>query len=207
MPLSISTTDVDLCTRALALLGLKGISSLSDGTDKADTCATLYRQVKLRVLTAHPWKFTLTFRQLARETAAPAMRWTYAYALPSDRLGAGHLRLYPTSDVGEHPVAEYEILGGKVYTDEAALWASYQQDQSEDNFPAHVQVLMGYALAAELAEPLTDDTSKAEKWDKEAWGNPGEQEDGGYFRTAKRIDSTGQPGARLSRFPLVDVRG
>lgn len=206
MSLSIGTTDAKLCSAALILLGNSPINTLDGDDDVTTTCATIYPTVRKNVLSIHPWKATTAKRQLARDATDPISEWKYQYALPTDRAGIIKLQLFPTSDVGGVPIADYEIQGNRILTNETEVWADYQTAIAEVDFPAHIQQLMIYALAAELAEPLTDDSEKGDRWNVRAWGLPSEDGQGGYFRTARTIDSMGQPGPRLKRFSLVDVR-
>jgi len=66
---------------------------------------------------------------------------------------------------------------------------------------------MIYTAAARFAEPLTDDSSKAEGWDMKAYGSPSEMQQGGYFAIAKQIDAQQRPSQEASGdYSLIDVR-
>lgn len=206
MSLSIGTTDAKLCSAALVLLATKPITALTDESDRAKSCATLYPVIRNRLMAIYGWKFTKSKIQLNRDTTAPISEWTYAYGLPTDRMGEAILELFPTSNVGEAPISRYEIHGNRVLTEETEVWADYQHDVAESEFPPHFQQLLIYALASDLAEPVTDSQTKANYWRGIAFGRAVEEGMGGYFRQARRADSTGQPGPQLRGFSLVDVR-
>lgn len=200
-------TDVDICARALVCIGLKPINSLAGDDDKVTTCRIIYPMVKEEVLSRYPWRFTMVKKQLGRLLETPIGEWKYAYQLPSDRLG-GPLAVFNTSDPDAIPVKHYDIYQDHLYTNEEKVWIDYQADQSEAKFPPYVRTLMIYVTAARLAEPLTDDGGKADKWDTMAYGSTAEKQQGGYFELAKNIDSRQRPSQQISGdFSLVDVRG
>ena len=67
----MAVTDIDICNRALALLGHdRTISSLADGSAEAARCALFYPAAKLNVLAAQAWEFAI--RQIAVEGGAAA---------------------------------------------------------------------------------------------------------------------------------------
>ena len=206
MSLSIGTTDAKLCSAALVLLGAKPITALSDESDRARSCATIYPTIRARLITIYGWKFTKAKIQLNRDTTAPISEWTYAYGLPVDRMGEAKLELFPTNGIDEAPISRYEIHGNRVLTEATEVWADYQHDVAESEFPPHFQSLLTYALAADLAQPIADSQTKANYWRGVAFGGLREEGMGGFYRQARRADSTGQPGQPLRNFSLVDVR-
>jgi hypothetical protein len=52
---------------------------------------------------------------------------------------------------------------------------------------------MRYALAAELAMPLTEKPSVADYWQAQAFGTPAENRRGGQFRVAASADAKESP--------------
>ncbi|MFT9163809.1 MAG: hypothetical protein ABF504_01895 [Komagataeibacter saccharivorans] len=87
----MATTQIDLCNRALRRLGTQStITSLTDGSVEADTCAAFYDDVLASLLEnpeceAYPnysWEWP---RQVAGGIGAASTnpRWAYEYALPA----------------------------------------------------------------------------------------------------------------------------
>lgn len=83
-------TVVDICNRALVLLGDRGtVSSIDppEGSSQADHCARFYPMALREALTAYPFSFAIKRQRLVRSTAEvvgeAAKR---AYVLPSDCL-------------------------------------------------------------------------------------------------------------------------
>jgi hypothetical protein len=187
------------------LIGLRPINSFSDD-DKSRACQTIYPMVKKEVLGRYPWRCSMVKKRLSRLTDAPNNEWTYAFQLPSDRMG-GVRAIFETDQVGARPFKDYDIYENTLMANVESIWCDYQKDVSESQFAPHLQVLMSYVLAARLAEILTDDRSKAEYWHLVAYGSPAEKAQGGYYEVAKNIDSQQRPSQELSGdFSLIDVR-
>lgn len=93
------STDVDICNLALARLGDPAtISSIDppEGSAQADHCARFYPMARDAVLTAHPWRFAISRKRLAKLAEAPVGTEANYFALPSDCL-----RLVSVHDAGE----------------------------------------------------------------------------------------------------------
>lgn len=206
MTLAAGNTDVDFCARALVFLGLTPISSLLGDDDKTVTCRTIYPMVRNEVLSRYPWRFTIAKRRLARLTDTPVNEWTYAFQLPSDRL-CGPRAVFTSGESGARPITEYDIYQDHLYANDPSIWIDYQALQSESKFPPYVSTLLTYVLAARLAEPLTDDTSKGERWETMSYGSPAEKQQGGYFEVAKALDAQQRPSQEISGdYSLIAVR-
>ena len=186
------SSDIDICARALLRLGEKPISSFSDGTDPATTCANIYPELKQMILTVHPWRRTMKKMALSALSATPANKWTKKYQLPSDRMGEIQA-VYNTTSTGPgiQPITTFELFGDELFTDEATIVVDYQKEIAEAEFPHYLSELMILALTAEIAFPITDQANLAELYDAKAWGLPGHQRQGGYFAVCKSLDSRG----------------
>ena len=57
-----------------------------------------------------------------------------------------------------------------------------------------------------IAEPVTDQISKAQHWERIAFGNPVEGGRGGYFRQAAAADGMGSGTSFIGDYPLIDSR-
>lgn len=203
---SLGVTDVDLCNRALVNLGEDVIEDLTDEDDISVTCATVYPAVRDEVLGLYKWRCTLKKVQLARLTDAPLNEWTYAFQLPTDRVGEIEA-VWNTSQVGAKTYKDYDIVGNQLLTDAETIWVEYPYLVNESDFSGHVRALMVFVLSARLAEPVSEDSSKGEKWEQKAYGLPSEGGMGGYFARARLIDSSQRPSQELSDdYSLVQVR-
>lgn len=92
----MATTQTDLCNRALRRLGTQStITSLTDGSVEADTCASFYDDVLNSLLEspyceAYPnyaWQWPRRITS-GTSTASTNPRWKYEYALPTDYVHA-----------------------------------------------------------------------------------------------------------------------
>lgn len=206
MTLAAGNTDVDTCARALVMLGLKPINSLVGDDDKVVTCRTLYPMVRREVLGRYPWRHTIVKRRLNRLTDKPISEWLYAFQLPADRL-AGPRAVFSSDERNAPTIKAYDVYQDHIYCNEPQIWIDYQANQNESKDPPYVQTLMTYVMAARLAEPTTDDSSKAAHWETMAYGSPAEKQMGGYFETAKALDAQQRPSQQVSGdFSLIAVR-
>ena len=200
------TTDVEVCSRALVLLGESSIDSLDGDDDITTICNQVYPLVRAEVMTIHKWRFTIEKHQLARKTATPTNQYQYAFAQPSNRLD-DPFAIYSDGSVGAHPmIGGWDIFGGDVYSDEPDLYGDYQVNIPESLWPPYMQVLMSLVLAGRLAEPVTDDTSKKREYLIDAYGTPGTGDEGGYLAKARILDSQSRPSDGFKDFSLVDAR-
>tara|TARA_A100001515_G_C4554218_1_gene204490 strand:+ start:553 stop:1131 length:579 start_codon:yes stop_codon:yes gene_type:complete len=77
-------TEVSICSNALRILGDDPITSLTDDTERARLCNSLYEPARDAVLRSHPWNFAITRATLAQLSTTPAYQYSYQYSLPTD---------------------------------------------------------------------------------------------------------------------------
>lgn len=206
---ALGVTDIDLLGRALVNLGQTPIDSLTDDDEVSQICAVVYPAVRDEVLGLYPWRCLLKEVQLARLTPAPVGGFSYAYQLPTDRVGEIRT-VWNTDRVGRFPFKQYKISEDTLLTDAEEIWVEYPYLINESAFPAHVRALMVLALSERLAEPITEDSSKAAYWGSVAYGLPSEGRMGGYFARARLLDSSQSPNQELgggTEYDLINVRG
>ena len=205
-------TNVTICNQALNLLGADVISSFSDTTnDAATVCNNIYDTIKKQTLSLYPWSFALTKVQLARSSTTPINEWSYQYDLPSTAVSGTPLQVYNSSATRVLPIQNYELLytasGPTIATNESSIYIDYiTSGISEGLMPSYFVQLLVYMMAWHLAEPVTDQTTKADYWRTVALGGMAENGRGGYFRQAMNIDGRGKPNYAIVDFPLADVR-
>lgn len=200
----MTTAAVALCNEALRLLGEAAIASFDDGTDMAETCATLHDSTIRALLAGHPWRFTMAKVQLARLVEAPLNEWRCAHALPPDRL---QLRqVFTSGAVGATPLLAYEVFEGRLFSNHDDLWCDYQRVAEPASWPAPFRHLARYALAADLAVPVTASASMAQAMRQVAFGAPSERGNGGLMAAARLADSQQQPPQAITDFPLIAAR-
>ena len=154
----------------------------------------------------YPWSFSLTKVQLNRLTATPTSIWTYQYSLPTDMLNGVPRRVFASASTNSPPIQEYEIQGDKLLSNNSEIYVDYQVDTAESAMPGYFVQLLTYQMAWHMAEPVTDQISKADYWRGVAVGTAGENYRGGYFRTAMNIDGAGQSPTVIADYMLTEVR-
>jgi len=200
-------TKLSICSDALILLGASPLSSFSEGTDAAQICDRLYDDLKDSIIATYPWSFSIKKVQLARLSETPNSEWKYLYQLPGDTL-AGVRAVFNTGQPGARPIPHgWEIIENKLQTSQEEIWVDYQFSPNEAALPTYFVQLLKYVMAAEIAETVTDQLTKAEYFERKAYGTPSENRRGGYMRVAMNIDGGSKSAERIEDFPLISVRG
>lgn len=198
-------TKLSICSDALIMLGAAPLSSFSDGTDEAQVADRLYDDVRDTLIMQYPYSWSVKKVKLSRLADAPVSEWKYKYALPGDILG-NPKAVFNTSNAGGRPVRDFEIYSGGLYTNLEQVWIDYQFTPEASSFPPYFVRLLRTALAAEFAEPITDQITKAEYFHNRAFGAPSENMRGGLVRVAINIDGADRPPQTIEEFPLTDYR-
>jgi hypothetical protein len=199
-------TDVSICSQALLLLGANQITSFSDGTAPSSVCSVLYPRIKSQTLGMYHWSFTLSKTTLARLTSTPTNYYRYAYQLPSDMFLGVPRVVYASTSLSAPNITEYEIQGNQLLTNETTIVVDYQRQISESDMPSYFTQLLIYQMAWHLAEPITDQITKADYWRSVALGTASENNRGGFFRQAINIDGAGQSKTVIADYLLTEVR-
>jgi len=203
--MSAGDTKLSICSDALIMLGASPLSSFSDGTDEAQIADRLYDDIRDTLLMQYAYSWSIKKVKLARLADAPINEWKYKYQLPGDMLG-NPKAVFITSAVGGVPARNFEIYALGLYTNYEDVWIDYQYRPEPASFPPYFARLLKYALAAEFAEPITDQASKADYYHARAYGSPSDNMRGGLVRVAINIDGSDRPPQTIQEFPLTDVR-
>ena len=199
-------TKVSISNNALTILGANTITSFTDGSKAAGIANNLYEFVKKHTLSMYPWKFALKKVQLAQDSATPVNEWDYQYTLPTDAVSTLPVAVFFSGNSNAPKELDFEIYGDKLVTNSTTVYIDYIYDVVEGNMPTYFVTLLVYQLAWHLAEPITDQTTKADYWKTHALGNPSDQGRGGYFTTATQIDAQGQPPNVIEDYLLTNIR-
>lgn len=202
------SSDVQICSAALIRLGAKSISSFEE-LSTGPLCAEIFPDVKLRVYTSAPWRrIIIKSDLLTLLTTEPSTQYQFEYQLPPDMLtGLPRTVWNSTFNAGRGTqYTDFDIFGTKLLTNSPQILIDYVIDLDPELLPPHINQLMIYAMAAELALPVTDQQNTADTWLKVAWGTPEQNGKGGYFKTAQSIDSQGHPSQAIKNYPLTAVR-
>ena len=141
----MATSKVDICARALVMIGAQPISSFSDGSTEALVASNVYEDIIQASLTRHRWKFATNQKQLSLLATAPTGRYDYAYQLPSD---PGVLQIN-TITVNDYviPYTRYkDMIYVNSYGSNQSLILDYIYRVEEDYFPAHFRLALELSL-------------------------------------------------------------
>lgn len=154
----MADTKVDICARALIMIGAQPISSFDDGSTEALVASNIYENITQSILCRHRWRFATEQQQLSLLASAPTGRYEYAYQLPTspDLL---QLNTITVADVS----IEYARYGDKIfvngYDSQSALIADYIFRQDESEFPAYFKLGLEYTLASIFAGSVARDAA------------------------------------------------
>tara|TARA_E500000318_G_scaffold39540_1_gene38099 strand:- start:1223 stop:1840 length:618 start_codon:yes stop_codon:yes gene_type:complete len=204
--MAVGDTDVSICSQALLLLGANQITSFSDGSAPSSVCSVLYPRIKSQTLGMYHWSFTLTKTTLTRLVTTPTNVYSYAYQLPSDMFLGVPRVVYASTSLSAPNVTDYQIQGDQLFTNEETVVVDYQKLVTEAAMPSYFVQLLIYQMAWHLAEPITDQITKADYWRSVALGTASENYRGGYFRSAINIDGAGQSKTVIADYLLTEVR-
>jgi hypothetical protein len=151
-------SNVEICNRALDLLGAPTITALDENSVSARLCLRNYAPARDAVLRLYPWNEATARASLAADVTAPAWGFALAYTLPTDCL-----RLV-TIEEELRSAGAWRVEGAKVLTDVSApLRIRYIRRLTD---PGLIGPLLADAIAARLAAAiafgLTNNASQAE---------------------------------------------
>jgi len=154
----MSVTEIDLCNRALSLVGGERITSLEDDTAEAEACRELYPFELDNLLGLYEWRHASGSSQLARLVDEPEHQWDAAYQLPAG------IALLQGVFVNDEPIP-FERFENRVLCNAGTndiVVANYTFEPRPDRFPPFFRSALVLALAASLALALPQDASMSE---------------------------------------------
>lgn len=209
--MSTTLTDLNICNRALLLLGTKKVQSITgDLTDyRAQLCQELYALKREEWLTEHPWRFNMEQAQLTKDATAPVKEWANRFELPDDGITNEPYAVFNTSGVDATPLAataRWEVFNEFLHTNDTEIWIDYQIDVKEKFWPVWFQKFCIFDLASELAFPITDQQNVADNWAVRARGTPSENGQGGAFGQAMWMNNQMVGSVGIQSDDLLAVR-
>ena len=190
----MAVTAVDICNRALVMIGAAPIASFSDNNDAAIAADTLYPAAVETLLSRYKWRFASAQVQLSRLVAAPAHKWDAAYQLPSDDITVHSVF------VNDQPI-DYEVYEDKVYCDATSsdvVYCDYTFSPDVSKFPPYFRSALVYELAKLFALAVANDPDMSLRM-----GEPANVE----FLRAQTLDSQNQTNKRIPLNRFTNFRG
>ena len=149
-----ANSAIDICSRALILVGAEPITSFEDDTTEALIAGNMYEDIARTNLTSTRWRFATNQAILNRLTDEPTGRFRSAYQLPD------YLFVHAVT-VNDFQI-QYNIYGNKVFCDASVndqLIADYTYRASEVDWPSYFSLCVEYAMATVFATALIRDTA------------------------------------------------
>ena len=154
---------VDIANSALNLLGASTISALTDDSKNARLCNQRYESVRNRVFRSHAWNCLHKRVQLAQNSTAPVIEYTYAYALPSDCLRV--LKVHNGTTDSIQSAIDYKLEGRNIVTDEGTVYLIYVALVTDPNeYDSYLQESISHQLAADLCYAITNNATLANNY-------------------------------------------
>jgi len=157
---------VDLCNRALDLLGAANITSLTENSKEARLCNGNFDDVRDAVLRSHPWNVAITRKNLAADSTAPAFGFSFQFTLPTDPFCLRVLSFWNSNVNNE--VAAYDsnvmfkIEGRKILSNEDTCNIIYIGRVTDtEQYDSLLNKAISARLAAEIAYNITGSNSVA----------------------------------------------
>ena len=153
MTSTIANSSIDICARALILIGAEPITSFDDGTTEALVAVNMYEDIARSNLCSTRWRFATEQKVLNKLTEEPTGRFDAAYQLPNDLL------MLHAVTINDLPV-EYQVYGNKVFTNFTTtnnFVADYTYRASEVDWPSYFTIAVEYAMASVFAGSVARD--------------------------------------------------
>ena len=157
---------VDLCNRALDLLGAANITALTENSKEARLCNGNFDDVRDAVLRSHPWNVAITRKNLAADSTTPAFGFSFQFTLPTDPFCLRVLSFWNSNVNNE--VAAYDsnvmfkIEGRKILSNEDTCNIIYIGRVTDtEQYDSLLNKAISARLAAEIAYNITGSNSVA----------------------------------------------
>lgn len=149
-------TDLEVVNRALTLIAVEPIGSLSDNGKAARTMNALLPGTKRIVLNEFPWSFATRIEPLVPSAVAPPAGYSNAYGYPADALSVH--RVYNNTDF--RGVAEFRVMqsgaGNFIAANVPAGNVEYTAYVEDANlWPMQIVECLSVRLASDAAAALT----------------------------------------------------
>lgn len=145
-----ASSEVQICSNALLLLGARPISSFGDEGDPATLCVNLWPTLRDGVLRSHPWNCAMKRVALAQDATPPAFDWSFRFQLPGDFLRAWTVG----KDDDQQP--DWQIEDGYIVMDDAICYLRYIRQLTDvTKYDSLLTQALTSGMAAFLAYPIT----------------------------------------------------
>jgi hypothetical protein len=164
-------SQVEICNRALTLIGEESITSLNDDTKRARVMKSLWETTHRALLRGYRWGFAMARAQLAALSTAPAFGFTTSYQMPTALLRldmVGDIWVWSSTSFPAvpggiiSPNGYFAVEGRLIMTNLAApLNIRYVANITDTNqFDALYAEALAAKLAVDACEAITQSSGK-----------------------------------------------
>ena len=169
---------------------------MTDDSKNARLCNQRYEPVRNRIFRSHAWNCLTKRVQLAQDSTAPVVEYSYAYTLPSDCLRVLKIHTGATDSIASD--IEYQVEGRKIKTNEGTVYLVYIALVSDPNeFDVYLQEALAACLAADIAYAVTNNATLAKNYQEVADER---------LREARFIDATENSLGTIESNEFTDAR-
>jgi len=192
----MATTKIDICAKALVLMGAQPITSFDDGSTEALVASNIYEDIVQASLCKHRWNFATTQKQLSLLTDTPAGKYDYAYQMPTDPEVLQVISISVNDNI-----IPYDRYKNFIYVDSYGsgnkLIMDYIYRVEEAFFPAFFRTALQYELASLFSGAVARDASMINQFNQLAQRE--------YMR-AKNIDASEATNKTLDVKRFINTR-
>lgn len=145
----MATTKFDICSSALALIGVGPISAFSAASTQEIVANALYQSTLDNELSIFPWRFATKTELLSRDATAPDTLWSASYTEPS---GMKSIQALIRNDPGND--LPFDRQNGKILCDASSsdeVYAVYTYEPAVTRWPGYFVKVMELSLAVQFA--------------------------------------------------------
>ena len=184
------TTDIEIMSNAVVLLGKKAFTTIDDADEFAVSAQKFYDMIVESELAQNSWKFAKKAVQLSQVAGFDPdfAEYTTAYDLPADFLSL--VRMYPN--------IQYQIFGRRIYcSSQGILKLEYNYNAPVTRWSAPFKEYMVYCLASKMAPAVTENPNLIAQIISER---------NALRSSAMYIDAQNSPNRPIARNPWIACR-
>ena len=147
----MASTRTSIINKALAHLGERPITSLTEGTAASDIADAVFDELAREAMYEHPWTFIRRRAVLAPTGTTPPFEWSHEFELPERFLR--FIKTYP-----EFPnTYPYAVEGGYMYTNTDAPQMEYIVEETDiSKYPPGFVACLALLIAVHIAPRVKD---------------------------------------------------
>lgn len=146
---------IKICSTASTLIGGAPIQSFDEGSVEAEIAQSLYEDMYENLLRYRPWTFCRDYIKPPLSNKESVFGYKYVYVIPNTVL--------TVEDIGG---ADFRLKLNELHTNEKDPVVSVLLKPDEAILPADFTLALTYAIAAEMAVPVSENTTKAQYYEQ-----------------------------------------